>query len=257
MLKTTLSKPLTIKVMPRSLNELSFFGHLGELRDRLIKSLVAVGVGCCIAYQFIDPALAFLIKPVGHLVFTAPSEAFNARMTLTFVGGIFLSSPYVVYHIWEFVALALREEERKYIALYGPLSLIFFLSGVIFAYFVAIPYSIQFLLSFSSNLLVPMITVNNYISYVGTLLLGFGVVFELPLILMFLTKIGIATPAFLIHYRRHAIILILIVSAILTPPDVISQIIMAAPLLILYEIGIFISKLTFKDLNTQLKKANS
>ena len=119
--------------------------------------------------------------------------------------------------------------------------------GAVFAYFVTIPISIRFLLSFSTDLIVPMITVKSYISFVGTMLLAFGVIFELPLVLMFLTKIGIATPAFLMQKRKHAIIIILVVSAFITPPDFITQLIMAVPLVILYEVGIVASKLTYRE----------
>ena len=234
-------------IMKKNRDAFSFLDHLDELRTRFIHSIMAILVGCCVAYSFIDAVLAYLIKPVGHLVFTEPAEAFSARMTLTLIGGVIISLPYVLYQLWQFVALALHENERKSVALYGPLSLLFFIAGAFFAYFAAVPYSIQFLLSFASDLMVPMITVKNYIAYVGTLIFGFGVVFELPLILMFLTKIGIATPAFLVQKRRHAIILILIVSAIITPPDVISQLIMAIPLLVLYEIGVVISKITWSE----------
>ena len=217
---------------------LSLFGHLDELRTRLIICLAAFFVATCLAFYFSDPLLAFIIKPVGYLVFTAPSEAFLARMTLTFLGGFLFSFPIIIYQIWQFVAVGLKDNERKYIVFFAPLSLIFFILGVLFGYFVMIPFALRFLLSFSTNNIVPMITVNNYISFIGTWVVSFGVVFELPLVLMFLAKIGIATPEFLRQYRRHAIIVILIVSAILTPPDVVSQLLMAVPLVILYEIGI-------------------
>ena len=229
-----------------SKNSLSFFDHLDELRSRLIKIFLCIFVAAVVAYQFIDQILFNLIHPVGHLIFTSPAEAFTTRFALTLWAGVFLSSPLIVYHIWKFVACGLKEHEHKYIIFYGPLSLIFFLMGVFFAYFLIIPISITFLLSFSSDLLVPMITVKSYISFVGTLILSFGVIFELPLVLMFLARIGIATPAFLEQKRSHAIVLILIVSAILTPPDLITLFLMAAPLVILYEIGIIVVKMTYR-----------
>lgn len=236
-------------------NEFSFFDHLDELRGRLVKAIIAIIVGCIVFYRYLDAALYFLVKPVGHLVFTSPPEAFTARMMLMFLGGTFLALPYVIYQLWQFIGCALAPQERKYVSIYGFFSVILFIMGIVFAYFLAVPYSIQFLLSFSSESMVPMITVKNYISYVGTLLLGFGVVFELPLILMFLTRIGIATPEFLIQKRRHAIILILIVSAIITPPDVVSQLVMALPLIVLYEIGIFVCKLTWKEARSSAVQA--
>jgi len=227
----------------------SFFDHIDELRARLIKVAISVVITSIIAYQCIDPVLYYLIHPVGRLVFTSPGEAFTTRIALTLWGGLFLSSPVIVYHLWQFIACGLREHERKYIIVYGPVSLILFLAGAFFAYFLIIPISITFLLGFSSDLLVPMITVKSYISFVGTLMMSFGVIFELPLVLMFLAQIGIATPAFLEQKRAHAIVLILIVSAVLTPPDLVTMFLMAAPLLILYEIGIIVVKFTYKPKN--------
>ena len=130
--------------------------------------------------------------------------------------------------------------------IFGPLSLVCFLAGVAFGYGVMIPMSMQFLLSFASDTMVPMLSVNKYISYTGSMVFAFGIVFELPLVLLFLTKIGIATPAFLMQERKYALVIILIVSAILTPPDVLSQFLMAGPLVVLYEIGIVVSKFTYR-----------
>ena len=223
-------------------NDFSFFEHLDELRGRLIKSLIASAVASCIVYSYIDRLLLLVVHPVGKLVFTSPPDAFTARIKLTLVIGGILAFPYIIFQAWQFTASALSATEKKYIVFFVPLACVAFLAGILFAYFVMLPISIRFLLSFSSEGMVPMITVNSYISFVGTLLLASGVVFELPLMMLFLTKMGIATPAFLIQKRRHAIVLILIVSAVLTPPDVFTQLIMAIPLIALYEIGIIVSR---------------
>jgi len=233
--------------MTKSPEDLSFFGHYEELRNRLIKSVVSVLIAACLFYIVIDEILALVIKPVGKLVFTAPGEAFIARIILTLFGGIFLALPVVIYQIWRFVATGLKEKEAKYIRIFAPCSFFLFIIGALFAYFIAVPISIRFLLSFSTDLIVPMITVKNYISFLGTMVLAFGIVFELPLVLMFLTKIGIATPDFLIEKRKYAVIVILVVSALITPPDIITQLIMAVPLIILYEGGIIASRLTFRN----------
>ena len=224
-----------------------FFDHLDELRNRVIKSILAMIAGSCIFYTCIDQILSFIIKPVGKLIFTSPADAFLARLNLTIFGGTFLALPVILYQIWKFIACGLKEHEKKYISRLIPFSLCLFVMGGLFAYFIAIPISMRFFLGFSSNLIVPMITINNYISYVGSLLLAFGIIFEFPLILMFLAKIGIATPTFLIQKRRYAIVIIFIISAILTPPDVFSQLIMAIPLIILYEIGILACKITYRE----------
>ncbi|MBP9854752.1 MAG: twin-arginine translocase subunit TatC [Candidatus Omnitrophica bacterium] len=231
--------------MPNSDPSNSIWDHIEELRVRVIKSLLGMIVGAFIFYSFVDHVMFLIVKPVGRLVFTSPADAFVARMLLTLLGGFVIALPVILYQVWSFIALGLRDEEKKYAALYGPLSLIFFLMGVCFAYFVALPMSLYFLLGFSSDWLVPMITVNNYVSFFITMVFAFGIIFELPVVLIFLTAIGIATPEFLIQKRRVAIILILIISAIVTPPDVISLIIMSIPMVVLYELGVLASKWTY------------
>ena len=225
----------------------TFWGHLEELRSRLIKTLL-VFVACAVLFFiYVDPVLHFIVEPVGRLVFTSPGEAFSARVDLALLGGFLLALPVILYQLWQFVALGLTDQEKRYVKILGPLSLVCFMAGVVFAYFVLIPISLQFLLGFSTEWMQPMITVDKYISYVGTLMFGSGIVFELPLILFFLTKIGIATPEFLKQHRRYAIVIILIISAIVTPPDVCSQLLMAAPLLILYEVGIVVAQWAMKE----------
>ncbi len=232
--------------MTRNPNEFTFLEHIDELRSRILKSLLVFVVLACILYNYVDPILSFAIKPIGKVIYTSPTDAFMAKINLTLLGSLFLSLPFLLYQIWQFVAVGLKGKERKAVAVFGPLSLLFFMVGILFGYFIAVPISLKFLLSFSTDQMVAMITVNNYISFIGSMVLAFGIIFELPLVLMFLTKIGIATPAFLIHYRRHAIVAIMIISAIFTPPDVITQFIMAIPLLVLYELGILFSKWSYR-----------
>jgi len=238
---------LKTKIMNKSPRNIHFFDHIEELQSRLIKSIVAICLASCLFYIFIDEVFMVLVKPVGKLVFIAPGESFVARIMLTLFGGFFLALPVVLYQMWQFVATGLKEYEVRYIKFFAPCSFFLFVIGGSFAYFITIPISIRFLLSFSSDVIVPMITVKNYISFVGTMILAFGVVFELPLVLMFLAKIGIATPDFLMQKRKYAVVIILIISALITPPDFITQIIMAAPLILLYEIGIIAAKVTYRQ----------
>jgi sec-independent protein translocase protein TatC len=212
------------------------------LRSRAITSLAAFVVCTLIVWNFLDPVIRYVVRPVGRIVFTSPEEAFGARMTLAMTGGFLFALPVILYQVWKFVALGLTENEKRHVKLFGPLSLIFFLSGAAFGFFVMMPMSLNFLLSFSSTWMVPMITVDKYISFVGTMVIGSGATFELPLILAFLARIGIATPEFLRQKRRYAYVFILIVAAILTPPDVVSQIVLTIPLVVLYELGIFFSQ---------------
>lgn len=222
---------------------LSFWGHLDELRLRLFKSFIAVVIAACLFYPFVDRFLAFLIKPVGKVVFTSPADAFVVRLMLLICAGVVLALPVVVYQLWQFVAAGLKEDERKYIRFFAPASFVLFIAGSVFGYWVIIPVGMKFFLSFSTESIVPMITLPNYISFIVTLVLAFGLCFQLPLALMFLARVGIVTPAFLVQKRKHAVVLILIASAVLTPsPDAVSQILMAGPLLILYELGVIASK---------------
>lgn len=225
---------------------LTFLDHLEELRGRVVQFLFVYLVCCFLAYNLTGSILPYIIKPVGAVVFNAPGEAFSAYMLLTLLVGLVISLPFLLYQIWAFAWQALTEKERKYILLFGPLSLVFFLAGGAFAYFVIVPIAVKFLLSFSSPYVVPMIGIQSYISFLGSFLLSFGIVFELPLVLMFLVKIGVATPEFLRQFRRHSIMVILILSAVLTPPDVVSQLLMAVPLILLYELGILFSVLSYR-----------
>ncbi|HLF17600.1 MAG TPA: twin-arginine translocase subunit TatC [Candidatus Omnitrophota bacterium] len=232
--------------MKRKVDRLSFFDHLDELRERLIKAVTAFVLASCLAYQYKDHILAFIIKPVGKLMFTSPADAFVIQLGLSFLGGFLLSLPVTVYQLWRFVAAGLKEEERRFVSVFAPVSFVLFVLGVAFAYYVFVPFSLSFLLSFSSDTLVAMITVKDYFSYVVTLIFAFGVIFEFPLVILFLAKIGIATPAFLIQKRRHSIVLIFITAAILTPPDGITQLLMAVPLLALYELSIIVAKFVYR-----------
>ena len=222
--------------------------HLDELRSRIIKSAVSIIIGSCFIYNFVDRILKHLSQPVGKLVFIAPQEAFVTNIKISLFGGLFLSAPVLIYQVWKFVSSGLKKNERKYVLLFGPLSFLFFVTGVSFGYFVIAPMGIKFLLGFAADFVVPMITISNYISFVGTLVFAFGVVFQLPLVMLFLTKIGVTTPRFLSDKRKHAIVFIFIAAATLTPPDIVTQCLMAVPLLVLYEIGIMLSKLTHRPI---------
>jgi len=220
--------------------------HLAELRMRVIKSVICVIFAAIVIYGFVDQITANLIKPVGSLVFIAPQEAFAARIKIAFFGGLLLSSPFIIFQIWRFISTGLSRKERKYTLVFGPLSFVFFIAGALFGYFVIVPIGVKFLLGFATDLLNPMITINNYLSFVGALVLIFGVIFELPLASLFLTKIGLITPKFLSSSRRQAIVIVFISAAILTPPDVITQCLMAVPLLVLYEVSIIFSKFAYR-----------
>jgi len=209
------------------------------LRSRLIKSAGAFVLAFCLCYGFIGKLIPVLIAPAGHLIFTSPGEAFSATMMVGSLMALFFASPVIVYQIWAFVGGALKPSEKKFVLIFAPLSLLFFLAGGAFAYFLAVPRAYKFLMSFSSEYLIPMVTVKNYLGFLGHMIVAFGVAFELPLILAFLAKIGIASPEYLRQMRRHAVIIILIIAALIAPPDIMSMLLLAVPLVLLYELGIF------------------
>ncbi|MFA5087758.1 MAG: twin-arginine translocase subunit TatC [Candidatus Omnitrophota bacterium] len=228
-------------------NRISFLNHLEELKSRIIKCVISVVAASFVFYGFVDEVFLYLVQPVGYLVFNSPAEAFVAHVSLAVWGGFLLALPVVLYQIWRFVAVGLTNKEQKYILIFFPASLVFFFCGALFAHVVMIPLSLRFLLSFSSGRIVPMITVSQYIAFVGSFILAFGLVFELPLFFFFLAKMGMVNSPALSRKRRHAVVVILFVSALLTPPDIFSQILMAVPLMVLYEIGIIVVRFASRE----------
>ena len=225
-----------------------FTEHLGELRDRLIRSAIAVGIGFCIAYFFKEKLFeiltAPLIKAIGdnkntQMIFTGLPEAFFTYMKVSLIAGIVVSTPVIFYEFWMFVSPGLYRKEKKYFLPIVLLSVFFFIVGASFGYFIAFPYGFKFFLEFSTDSIHAMLSMKEYLSFSSTLLLAFGFTFELPLVLAFMARMGLVTVPFLQKNRKYAILIIFIVAAILTPgPDIISQLMMAVPLMLLYEIGI-------------------
>ncbi len=222
--------------------ELTFVEHLEELRGRLIRAVCCWVAACLVVYHFVDPILRFLVRPFGQFYFFSPYEAFEAKLLLILWGGLIVASPYILFQLWAFFSAAFNVQAQKYIAVFVWLSSAFFLLGCAFAYWVVLPFSTKFLLSFSSDVLRPMISISRYLNFVTSLVMAFGVIFEFPLVMVFFVQVGIATPEFLIQMRRYAVVAIFVISAILTPPDWVSQLFMAFPLLGLYELSILLAK---------------
>jgi len=224
--------------------KMSLIDHLEELRKRFIICIVTVLACSIFSYFYSDKILAILKRPFPHsLVFISPQEPFVITLKIALFGGIIIALPMIIYQAWQFVSLALKEKEKRYLLFYGPFSLLLFLSGASFAYFVAIPVGLRFLLSFGGSSLEPMISVSKYLSFITVTILTFGIVFELPLVSLFLVRIGIISPQFLAKNRKVAIIAIFVLAAILTPSiDAFTQILLAVPLVILYEVSIWLAK---------------
>ncbi len=232
--------------------ELPVTEHIEELRQRLFKSFIAIGIGFLIAWPFKKKILLFLERPLpenlqGKLIFLSPPEAFFTALKISFFAGILISLPFVLYQVWKFIEPGLYEHEKRFILPFMFFSLLFFFLGASFAYFVILPFGLRFLLGFMGNLLIPQITVGNYVSFVIQMILAFGFVFLLPVVVWLLSKLGIINYRLLERNRKYAILVIFIVAALLTPPDAFSQIMMAIPLLVLYELSIWVSKLAGKE----------
>lgn len=230
--------------------EMSFWEHLEELRWRLIKAVIGIVLGGIIAAIFIDYIMNdFLLAPAKQT--TPPLELINLKpygqLVLYFevilVCGIILSIPNLFYQLWKFIEPGMLPSERKYISTIVVFSTLCFLGGISFAYFVMLPTALKFFAAFGTSEITNTIAVDEYFSFVISVMLAAGVVFELPMVSFFLSKLGILTPKFMRRYRKHAIVIILILAGILTPsPDVTSQLLLGIPLVILYELSILISK---------------
>jgi len=218
--------------------------HLEELRKRLLYSLAAFGVATSAGYLFVERILAAVLRPVGQVVFLAPTEAFFVRLKVAALAGVFLSLPVMLYQLWRFVSVGLTPTERRYSLSLVPAALALFVSGAAFAFLVILPIGVRFLLSYQTPDLVPMISVQAYTSFVTAFVLAFGLLFQLPVVILFLARLGVVTPASLAAGRKYALLAIVTASAVLTPGgDVVSQMLMAVPTYILYEVSIWVARL--------------
>lgn len=234
--------------------KLPLTAHLEELRKRLMRILIATGIGFGVCYYFKDPLFTVLTQPLvdvlpknSYMIYTNLPEAFFIYMKIAFFASLLLTSPYTLYQIWLFIAPGLYKKEKIYVIPFVLSSSLLFLGGVLFGYYVALPPAFKFFVSFSTDILKPMFSFREYLSLFLKFLLAFGICFELPVFMFFLAKMGIVNARMLAKQRRYAILIIFIAAAILTPsPDALSQVIMAIPLMLLYEISIVVAKFAKK-----------
>jgi sec-independent protein translocase protein TatC len=229
----------------REEDKIPFTAHLEELRKRLIVCFIAVGIGFAGAYGFKEKLFQVLTAPLirvmqsgDTLIFTNLPEAFFTYLKVSFLAGLLLASPVILYQFWMFVAPGLYQRERRVLLPIVFLSTLFFLGGALFGYFVVFPWGFQFFLGFATETIRPLPSMREYLSFSAKLLLAFGIVFEMPLVLTAMARLGIVSVGFLKKNRKYAILLFFTGAAILTPPDVITQIMMALPLMLLYEVSI-------------------
>ncbi|NDY42106.1 twin-arginine translocase subunit TatC [Dissulfurirhabdus thermomarina] len=226
--------------------ELSLVEHLAELRQRLVRSLLAVAVGTGAAYAVIDPLFTVFSRPLldvlpagSALIFTSYPEAFFTYLKLAFTVGVFLASPFVLYQAWAFVAPGLYAHERRLALPFVVFGTLFFVGGGAFGYFAAFPAAFRFLAGYASDGLELLPSLGEYFSLVVRLLLAFGAAFELPLVMVLLALAGVVDARMLHRGRKYAVLLIFVAAAVLTPtPDVVNQCVLAGPLWLLYELSV-------------------
>jgi len=240
--------------------EMSFLDHLEELRGRLLWCLGTILVTTIIGFAITQRGgvIQFLTGPVlpyldsGKLAYLSPTEPILMTFKISFFVGLLLALPIIFYHFWAFLAPALLKTERTIFFPAIFFSVALFSAGVFMAFFVVMPMGLKFLLSFQTESLKPMITIREYIKFATNMSLVFGAVFELPLVIIILTKIGVVTPQTLRARRRYAVLTILVFSAVLTPADVVTMLMMSIPLVLLFEVSLWLSALIYRKQESEL-----
>ncbi|MBW3569754.1 MAG: twin-arginine translocase subunit TatC, partial [Gemmatimonadetes bacterium] len=239
----------------RNPGEMPFLDHLEELRWRALWSLLAVVGGAIIGFILVDrmDAMMLLIRPIepllegGKLKYLSPTDPFFVTLKLALIAGLVLASPIVIYHVWAFLAPALLPSEKRVIVPALYMGMVLFVAGVVMSYKVVLPMTLRFTMSFQTEFLEQSIVIGPYMAMVTRLLLAFGIVFELPVVILILSALGLVTPEFLASKRRHAVAGITILAAVLTPGDVITvTLMMMAPLVLLYEFSILLSRIVYR-----------
>ena len=227
-----------------NMQRMTLVGHLGELRRRLIISVMAIAAGTLGAYTVVEDLMRFVVAPAGKLYFMSPAEGFFAYLKLAVIAGFMVALPVVLWQVWRFVAPALTSGEKRWGLLLVPGSVILFFFGVLFAFLLVWPAAVKFFLGFGNDSLTPMISLGQYLSFLLSFILPFGVIFNLPLLLLALAKMGFVSSASLAKQRKMMIVGAFIVGGIITPtPDIFSQTMMAIPILLLYEASIWAVRL--------------
>jgi sec-independent protein translocase protein TatC len=248
---------------------MSFWGHLEELRKRLARSAIFIAVGFGICFNYSEDILRLLMWPMNTKItveatfpflFSVPSkvqqqlhyttlvEPFWAHLKISLIAGIMLVFPFIMYQVWKFLSPGLLPKERRYVGVFVVFSTLFFGIGVIFCYVLLLPFAIPFLLSYKTEDLIAIIKIGDYIDFVLKFLLASGVVFELPLVIVLLSRMGIVSPDWLAKYRKYAFVAAFVAGAILTPtPDVFNQTLISIPIYLLYEIGILFARIFGKN----------
>ena len=230
--------------------EMHLTEHLEELRRRLIVVSIAIAVATLGSYYFSEDLFRILMAPLlaampadGGLIFTGLTEKFFTYLKISLLAGFFISSPVVIFQIWRFSAPGLYAREKRYVFPFVFFATIFFVGGALFGYFIVFPFGFKFFMGFATDFIRPMPSVKEYFSFAVRMLFAFGVVFELPVVTAFLAMFGLIRAQTLVNKRKYAILGAFVVAAILTPPDIASQLMMAGPIIILYEMSILVARI--------------
>ena len=217
---------------------MSLIDHLGELRGRIIVALVAMIIGTVVSYYYVEDIIQILIAPAGKLYYTKPTEAFFTYMKISIISGLIVSSPVWFYQIWAFIIPALSKGEKKVTFLIVPSAISLFIIGVLFSYYLVLPTAIEFFIGFGTDGLQPLFSIGQYIDFVVGFIIPFGITFELPLIIVALGALGILSSQRVRKFRKIFILLAFIVGGAISPtPDMLSQTMIAGPMVLLYEIS--------------------
>lgn len=247
--------------------------HLGELRKRITISLIALLIAFMVAFNYSEELFRSIMFPLKYslsfsmenpfisiipqeklsqttkLVFLAPAEAFWMSMKVSFIAALVLALPVIFYQVWKFISPGLLAREKKYVLPFVVSATGLFIAGALFCFFIVLPFAMGFLLTYKlGDVLMPMLSVGQYVDFCLKFILAFGTVFELPIVIIFLTRMGIVTTKTLSKNRKYAVLIAFILAAILTPtPDVFNQTLMAIPIIILYEVGILVSRIFVRE----------
>lgn len=223
--------------------------HIADLRKRLINSTICLVIAFFACFTFYEPILGWMMLPVeavlpanSHMVAVEIQETFFTALKVAFFAGFIISLPVIFWQMWLFLAPGLYEHEKKLVIPFVFFATLMFLIGASFAYWVVVPFGFEFLINFGSAVVTVLPSIGKYVGFFTKLLFGFGVAFELPVITFFLAKIGLVDDKMLKDFFKYAVVLIFILAALLTPPDVLTQFLMAGPLILLYIISIYVAK---------------
>lgn len=227
-------------------NGMTLVDHLAELRQRIMITMGTLVVTFVIGFYYSPAIVEYFMEIPGELVYLHPGEAFFVHLKVALVVAIIVSSPVILFQVIRFIVPGLLAKEIRVLYIGLPFALGMFALGVVFAYQVIVPLAYRFFMGFGTQTLQPLISIESYVSFVLGLLLPFGAVFQLPLVVLLLTSVGILHPETLTRYRKYTVLVIFILAALLTPPDVVSQTLMAIPMLLLYEFSIILSRIVFR-----------